>query len=94
MNKREKLREELDDFTFSFDISLAKFILPRLRRLKKRYLEWTSPTDGLNRKVFNKMIYSFDKIAKGYPYVVTNKDCKKIQEGLDLFAKHYMALWW
>lgn len=94
MNKHESKRRELDEFSWSFDISLAEYILPRLRRLKKRSLEWTEPTGGLDRKVFNKMLYSFGKIAQGYHITANCKDYKKIQEGLDLFAKHYMALWW
>lgn len=94
MTKREKKSKELDEFSWSFDMSLAEFILPRLRRLKKRYLEWTEPKDGLDRKVFNKMIYSFTKLAKGEHIWSGAKSDKKIQEGLDLFAKYYMSLWW
>lgn len=44
------------------------------------------------KKYLDKMIYSFNKITTDYSY---NNDRinKKIQEGLDLFAKYFSSLW-
>lgn len=50
----------------------------------------------------DKMIYSFDQIAKDYPDGFAIKDFKssefkayraKLDEGLNLFAKHFENLW-
>ena len=46
--------------------------------------------DKWNR-VMDKMIYSFGKIMEDAYF--DNEEWETIQEGLDLFAKHYTSLW-
>ena len=41
--------------------------------------------------VLDKMIYSFGKIMEDAYF--DNEEWEMIQEGLDLFAKHYTSLW-
>ena len=41
--------------------------------------------------VLDKMIYSFGKIMEDDYF--DNEEWEKIQEGLDLFSKHYTSLW-
>jgi len=41
--------------------------------------------------ILDKMIYSFGKIMEDAYF--DNEEWEKIQEGLDLFAKHYTSLW-
>ena len=41
--------------------------------------------------ILDKMIYSFGKIMEDEYF--DNVEWKKIQEGLDLFGKHYTSLW-
>ena len=41
--------------------------------------------------VLDKMIYSFSKIMEDAYF--DNEEWEKIQEGLDLFSKHYTSLW-
>ena len=41
--------------------------------------------------VLDKMIYSFSKIMEDAYF--DNEEWETIQEGLDLFAKHYTSLW-
>jgi len=41
--------------------------------------------------ILDKMIYSFGKIMEDDYF--DNEEWEKIQEGLDLFAKHYTSLW-
>lgn len=41
--------------------------------------------------VLDKMIYSFGKIMEDAYF--DNEEWEKIQEGLDLFSKHYTSLW-
>ncbi len=55
----------------------------------KNYEEW--------HKVLDKIIYSFDIIANGKEMYAKNtnwqEQSSKLQEGLDLFAKHFRDLW-
>ena len=46
--------------------------------------------DKWNR-VMDKMIYSFGKIMEDNYF--DNEEWERIQEGLDLFSKHYTSLW-
>jgi hypothetical protein len=56
----------------------------------------------------DKMIWAFDEVRKGYPgeekfWAADNSDfdsvgCKQyydtVQEGINIFAKHFRTLWW
>ena len=42
----------------------------------------------------DKMIYSFGQIVEDKLFDITDqKQFEEIQEGIDLFAKHYTSLW-
>jgi len=44
--------------------------------------------------IMDKMIYSFEQIAGDKLFDITDqKQLDEIQEGIDLFAKHYTSLW-
>lgn len=81
-----------DSQVWNLDHSIAKYTLPRLKRLKE--IQHGMPGD-LSMKEWNsiidKMITAFDKIVKGYAY--RYEDDKEVTEGLDLFRKYYFYLW-
>lgn len=108
MNKRLRKKKGLakiqDSELWGLDVTLAKYILPRLERFKEinkmshpiafgSIEEW--------HEVIDKMVYSFDYVLKedsGIGFDLLNeeeRECryKKYQEGMDLFAKHFMDLW-
>ena len=84
---------------------LAVHIANELKAFKKYNVN--SYPHGFNNieewhEVVDKMIYSFDQIAKDYPDGFAIKDFKsseftayraKIDEGLHLFAKYFENLW-
>lgn len=94
LKKQYKKRGFDDSETWSLDLTIAQFILPRLKRYKEitigcpasvSFEEWD--------EILDKMIKSFEIIIKeeGWP----NKEQEKIQEeGLDLFRKYFLGLWW
>ena len=44
--------------------------------------------------IMDKMIYSFGQIVEDKLFDITDqKQLDEIQEGIDLFAKHYTSLW-
>lgn len=88
-----------DSETWSLDVSLAKLILPRLKRFKeitigipadKNEGEWNNDLD--------KMIAAFEWYASekcfdwGDPQL--NKNREMADEGIKLFAENYNKLWW
>lgn len=95
-----------DSETWGLDYSLAKQILPRLKKLRQKIQEHPCTPliddDSCEKWLdyLDKMIYSFSKIIEqddnnqGLNLDNTIKENEKIQEGLDLFGKYYRNLWW
>lgn len=88
------LRGFTDEDMWNLDVTFAKFALPRL----KRYAEagQTHPCDLSETEwdiVLSRMIDSFEHIA-GEDYMGGDVVPEYVQEGLDLFARYFMALWW
>ncbi len=81
-----------DSDTWSLDYSLAKLILPRLKRFK----EITNVAYDQERlDDIDKMIKAFEFLGSEERWDCTDKNkWNEVQEGLDLFAKHYVGLWW
>ena len=93
--KKQRIERGFDDTeTFSLFITIANFILPRLKRYKEiskvhpvnmTFEEWNL--------ILDKIIESFELITKP-EYFWFGRDNPKIQEGIDLFAKYFRYLWW
>jgi hypothetical protein len=84
-----------DSETWSLDYSLAKVILPRLKRFK----QITIATPGELKEqewndILDKMIVTFEFAASEERWNATPEDYDKHNEGLKLFAEYYWALWW
>ena len=92
----KKLRKELKQNGFdksecwNLYITIAKFILPRLKYFRETTISYPDNDKGMDgwHEILDKMIYSFDEILKD-----DSTDQDKIQEGLELFAKYYTDLW-
>ncbi len=78
---------------WSLDIPIAKSILPML----KAFYENTVIQDTCNnygpKKNYEIMIWAFEKIANDDARWVSKEDAKKIQKGLNLFAKNLLYMW-
>ncbi len=92
--KQKKTRGWSDDETWSLDWTIAKYILPRLKRYKKisQVFPVNETPKSWNKKL-DMMILAFSLYSKGC-WNFKEGDYKKAQKGLDLFAKHYVDLWW
>ena len=104
--KNRAFNIHIDDFdVWNLDYTLACIIHPalvRLKEIKHGYPELFE--DGmvtphywdrqLHFDIMDKMIYSFEQIAEDKLFDITDqKQWEEIQEGIDLFAKHYTSLW-
>ena len=95
MNKRIRKKKGLSKITIGelmdLDCAIAKFILPRLIKLKGKID--IHPSD-LNfeqyLKILDKMIWSFNYVIKD----IEGKEDDRYQEGMDLFAKYFRSLWY
>lgn len=83
-----------DSETFSLDYSIAKLVLPRLKRFKEFKVNNTKVSRKYRRDL-DKMIDAFEWYASDDRWKQNEFEMmKKHQEGLDLFAKYYGGLWW
>jgi len=92
---KEQLEERgfSDSELWNLDMSIAIFVYPRLKRLKKIKHGYPS---NLTPKKWNKII---DKMLLAFEYIID--DCAtidkekqlKIEEGLKLFGEYFQHLW-
>lgn len=90
--KQQRLERGFDDSeTWSLDSTIAKFIEPRLRRFKEIKAGYpASMSEEEWDATLDKMIYAFECINKDNTF--DNEEY--VNEGLDLFRKHFFKLWW
>lgn len=94
---QRRIRGFDDSETWSLDHSLAHHILPRLKRFKSLHDEVMEPICDDSPDDLDKMIIAFDIIANDPDYYALEafpEKGKAVEEGLDLFRKHYRSLWW
>lgn len=72
----------------------AKFILPRLIEFRNRIVAKDTSENYQPLSVYDAMIYSFQKIVDNSHIYVKKNERKKIDKGLQLFAKHLIGMWY
>lgn len=84
-----------DDELWNLDVTIAKFVLPRLKRFRKNINGYPGDFKDENEwyDVLDKMIQAFDLIAESGYYLPNDKNYRIIEDGLDLFRKYYSCLW-
>ncbi len=99
-----------DSDVWSLDVTIAKFILPRLRRLKELNDAYPASLNdseqfdeesdercmGEWHEKLDKMIESFEMASSNSIdyYIMSKKQFNKFRWGMSLFAKYYNNLWW
>ena len=106
MNKRLKKKKELskiqDSECWDLDLTIIKFILPRLKKFKE--ININSYPDKCGNienwhKIIDKMIWSFqfalDVAEMNYSneYRLNENNWRKYNEGMDLFTEYLLDLW-
>ena len=100
--KQRKERGFDDTETWSLDQSIAKFVLPRLKRFKEinngfpchlKSEEWNN--------ILDQIIDGFECVIKREDWELKPSDTdswheinKRAENGLKLFAEHFRELWW
>jgi hypothetical protein len=86
--KKQRIEMGFDDSEgWSFDITIANFILPRLKYFKNTFGEETE------RKC-DKIILALELIVRnGGDRIWTIQETKEINKGLKLLSKYFLQLW-
>jgi hypothetical protein len=83
-----------DRETWSLDYRIAIFVYPRLKRFNEVRAGYpASMSEEEWDTIIKKMLYSFRTIAEDDLWG-KDVDWNKMKEGLDLFGKHFLDLWW
>ena len=86
--------------TWSLDITIAEFVLPRLELFRKVIDCFPYEFNSIEEwyEILDKMIEAFRLITEKFSHLYTSSEEKERQEkincGLDLFRKYYNHLWW
>jgi hypothetical protein len=85
-----------DSETWSLRDTIGRFILPRLKRFKEVTI---AHPGGLKEEewdeILDKMIKAFELLTKeNGAFMLTEGEYKEFEEGMDLFRKWFLALWW
>jgi len=92
------------DETWSLYNVISEFVLPRLKLFKEDHGGYPMGMTGEQwNEILDKMIFAFewtemeDKMTPEYEALTKeqkDKAWKKYEEGVELFAEYFMALWW
>lgn len=83
-----------DSDIWSLDFTIAKFIAPRLKLLRKEEMGYPSnmTLESWNADL-DKMIAAFEFASSEGRWSAPHKEYDKHQDGINLFAKHFWSLW-
>lgn len=82
--------------TWSLDVSLAKFLVPRLEMLKEKMKNMV-PNEMPSKKwhkVLDEMIDGFKFVDSSEYFYCSEKERKKVEKALDHLKKYFSNLWW
>ena len=93
-----------DSELWNLDVTIAKFILPRLKIFQERKDTFPAivkiPDAKTWAEILDKIIWSFEFVLTNYgtQHECTDKEVrrqnmKQYEEGMSLFAKYYWCLW-
>lgn len=77
-----------DEEIWNLDLTIAKFILPRLKAFRKMNIH-TKPTD----MEVDKIIEAFEFTLSDDFWIAQPKEHEKHQKGLELFAQNFWSFW-
>lgn len=92
--QKQRIERGFDDSElWNFDVNLALYILPRLKRFKEitkgTPASFTSEEQWI--ETLNEMIEAFELIVKGFD---GKEEMDKVSKGLELFKENYFNLWY
>jgi len=92
--QQRNVRECDDSELWNLDITIARFILPRLKRFKKiKQGHPATLTEQQWDKCLQKMIVAFALVLAKMDFNRKPQEKEQVKEGLELFAKYLEGLW-
>lgn len=79
---------------WSLDCTIAKFVLPRLKKFKE--ISPSSPLDFSKEEwqdILDHMIYAMEYVSDDKKWYSPDIDHQKVDDGLDYFGRYLTLLW-
>jgi hypothetical protein len=86
-----------DNEVWNLEYTIAKFALPRMKRLRKISKAYPcNLTPKAWDKIFDEIIYAFEQHLKDFGWLshLSKKDQKRVQRGFKNFGIYFRDLWW
>lgn len=86
-----------DEDTWSLDMTISSFIVPRLKRFKEKTNGYPGNfTEKTWNEALDKMIFAFERCSKRFEKEQEwdQELLDKVNEGLKLFSENFHELWW
>lgn len=82
--------------TWNLDQTIAKFIIPRLKLFKEAKDCYPHQLDNMGEwdAIIDTMLDAFSVVSEKTASERSDSEMKIVEEGLDLFRKHFNDLWW
>ena len=95
---KQRIERGFDDSeTWSLRDTIANFILPRLKAFNEITFSRPADLEDISEwnDILNKMCKSFEYVArdKGM-FILTDEEYEEYKEGMELFKKYFLDLWW
>ena len=90
------LKNKVYDYqVYNLDDNIAKFVLPRLKLLRKDINGYPESVGSFENwlTILDKVIWSFERELDWTDYQKTKEDFKKYEEGIELFGEHWRSFW-
>ena len=90
------LKNKVYDYqVYNLDNNIAKFVLPRLKLLRKDINGYPESVGSFENwlTILDKVIWSFERELDWTDYQKTKEDFKKYEEGIELFGKYWRQFW-
>jgi len=90
------LKNKVYDYqVYNLDNNIAKFVLPRLKLLRKDINGYPESVGSFENwlTILDKVIWSFERELDWTDYKKTKEDFKKYEEGIELFGEHWRSFW-
>jgi len=84
-----------DSDTWELDFTIAKFVLPRLKRFKELNLLYPpETTEEQWDKDLDDIIFAMEVEVYGNENKLGPEGWDRVHKGFQLFGKHFRGLWW
>jgi hypothetical protein len=92
---QRRLRGWDDRDTWSLDVAIARFTLPRLKAMRDGVIGFPAHLADMGawQRILDDIIYAMEVCADDERWYEAETDHRRVSRGLRLFGRHFRSLW-